>query len=76
MKTEHELALALKTMMAEVPLDEISVTSLTKRCHINRKTFYYHSEFYFCGKITTPLRQKAGQWEIIVPVQSATDEND
>lgn len=42
MKTEHELALALKTMMAEVPLDEISVTSLTKRCHINRKTFYYH----------------------------------
>ena len=42
MKTEHELALALKTMMAEVPLDDISVTSLTKRCHINRKTFYYH----------------------------------
>ena len=42
MKTEHELALALKTMMAEVPLDEISVTALTKRCHINRKTFYYH----------------------------------
>ena len=42
MKTEHELALTLKTMMAEVPLDEISVTSLTKRCHKNRKTFYYH----------------------------------
>ena len=42
MKTEHELALALKTMMAEVPLDDISVTALTKRCHVNRKTFYYH----------------------------------
>ena len=42
MKTEHELALALKTMMSEVALDDISVTSLTKRCHINRKTFYYH----------------------------------
>ena len=42
MKTEHELALALKTMMSEVPLDEISVTALTNRCHINRKTFYYH----------------------------------
>ena len=42
MKTEHELALALKTMMSEVPLDDISVTALTKRCHINRKTFYYH----------------------------------
>ena len=42
MKTEHELALALKTMMAEMPLDDISVTALTKKCHINRKTFYYH----------------------------------
>ena len=42
MKTEHELALALKTMMSEVPLDDISVTALAKRCHINRKTFYYH----------------------------------
>ena len=42
MKTEHELALALKTMMSEVPLDDISVTALTKKCHINRKTFYYH----------------------------------
>lgn len=42
MKTEHKLALALKTMMSEVPLDDISVTALTRRCHINRKTFYYH----------------------------------
>ena len=42
MKTEHELAYALKTMMSEVPLDSISVTALTRRCHINRKTFYYH----------------------------------
>ena len=42
MKTEHELALALKTMMSEMPLDDISVTSLTRRCHVNRKTFYYH----------------------------------
>lgn len=42
MKTEHELALALKTMMSEMPLDDISVTSLSRRCHINRKTFYYH----------------------------------
>lgn len=42
MKTEHELALALKTMMSEMPLDDISVTTLTKKCGINRKTFYYH----------------------------------
>ena len=42
MKTEYRLAEILKTMMSEVPLDSISVTTLTKRCHVNRQTFYYH----------------------------------
>ena len=42
MKTEYRLAEALKNMMSEVPLDSISVTSLVKRCHVNRQTFYYH----------------------------------
>ena len=42
MKTEYRLAEALKNMMSEVPLNSISVTSLTKRCHVNRQTFYYH----------------------------------
>ncbi len=42
MKTEYRLAEALKNMMSEVPLDSISVTSLTKKCHVNRQTFYYH----------------------------------
>lgn len=42
MKTEHRLAETLKNMMAVTPLDEISVTSLTKKCKINRQSFYYH----------------------------------
>ena len=42
MKTEHRLAETLKEMMAEMPLDEISVTTLVKKCHVNRQTFYYH----------------------------------
>lgn len=42
MKTEYRLAEALKNMMSEVPLDSISVTSLSKKCHVNRQTFYYH----------------------------------
>lgn len=42
MKTEYRLAEALKEMMSQVPLDSISVTSLTKKCHVNRQTFYYH----------------------------------
>ena len=42
MKTEYRLAEALKNMMAEVPLDSISVTTLAKKCKVNRQTFYYH----------------------------------
>ena len=42
MKTEYKLAEELKIMMSEMSLDDISVSLLTKRCKINRKTFYYH----------------------------------
>jgi len=43
MKTEILLAQTLKKLMSnQVPLEEISVTTLTKKCKINRQTFYYH----------------------------------
>ena len=42
MKTEYRFAEALKNMMSEVPLDSISVTTLAKKCKVNRQTFYYH----------------------------------
>ena len=42
MKTEHRFAEALKSMMSEMPLEEISVAALTRRCKVNRQTFYYH----------------------------------
>ena len=42
MKTEHQFAETLKKMMANTPLDEISVTSLSKKIGVSRKTFYYH----------------------------------
>ena len=42
MKTEHALGLALKDMMAHQPLESISVLELSKKCHVSRKTFYYH----------------------------------
>ena len=42
MKTEHKLVEALKEMMSVMPLDSISVSSLSAKCDINRKTFYYH----------------------------------
>ena len=42
MKTEYRLAAALKEMLAKVPLDSISVTALSDKCDVSRKTFYYH----------------------------------
>ena len=42
MKTEHRLTEALKSMMSELPLEEISVAALTRRCKVHRQTFYYH----------------------------------
>ena len=42
MKTEHQFAAALKAMMEEKQLDEISVISLCKKIKVNRQTFYYH----------------------------------
>lgn len=42
MKTEYRLVSALKNMMETTSLDKISVVELTKKCKINRQTFYYY----------------------------------
>lgn len=42
MKTEQELANALKELMSKESLDNITVKRLTDICGIKRQTFYYH----------------------------------
>lgn len=42
MITEAKLKYALKDMMKTLPLGEINVTELCKRCGCHRQTFYYH----------------------------------
>jgi len=42
MKSEHLLAKTLKEMMSTQSLDNISVITLSDKCGISRKTFYYH----------------------------------
>ena len=74
MKTEHRLAEALKSMMSELPLEEISVAALARRCKVNRQTFYYHfhdiyelaewslmkeTESALAGRVTTNTWQEA-----------------
>ena len=40
--TKRALVASLKELLAEKPLDKITVTDLTEHCGVNRMTFYYH----------------------------------
>ena len=44
LNTKRLLGNTLTEMMAEKPFDKITVSELTKRCGVNRQTFYYHFE--------------------------------
>ncbi len=41
-QTKHALAVALKELMAQKPIDKITIHDLTERCGIRRQNFYYH----------------------------------
>ena len=40
--TKHALAAALKALMAQRPLDKITINDITELCGIRRQNFYYH----------------------------------
>lgn len=42
MITEAKLKYTLKAMMETMPLEDINVTALCKKCGCHRQTFYYH----------------------------------
>ncbi|MBQ9794006.1 MAG: hypothetical protein IJW34_03570 [Clostridia bacterium] len=41
-KTKRAIAVALLQLLSEKPLEEITITELTLKADINRKTFYLH----------------------------------
>lgn len=41
-QTRQALAAALKELMAQKPVDKITIQDLTERCGIRRQNFYYH----------------------------------
>ena len=41
-QTKQALAAALKELMAQKPVDKITIRDLTDRCGIRRQNFYYH----------------------------------
>ena len=66
-RTKHALAAALKELMAQKPIDKISIHDLTERCGIRRQTFYYHFEdvydllrWMFQEKAVALLKQHEG----------------
>ena len=40
--TKQALSTALKELMEEQSFEKISVSDICDRCHMNRKSFYYH----------------------------------
>lgn len=40
--TKQALSTAFKELMEEQPFEKISVSDICERCHMNRKSFYYH----------------------------------
>lgn len=40
-QTKHALAAALKELMAQKPIDKITIHDITERCGIRRQNFYY-----------------------------------
>ncbi len=43
-QTKQELAAALKVLLAQKPMDKITISELTGMCRIRRQSFYYHFE--------------------------------
>ena len=43
-QTKQALAAALKELMAQKPIENITILDLTEHCGIRRQTFYYHFE--------------------------------
>lgn len=65
--TKRALALSLKNLMAEKPLDKVSIREITEGCGMKRQNFYYHFEdiyalvkWMFREEIVIPLRQHEG----------------
>ena len=62
--TEDRLAETLKVLMAEKPLNEITVQELVDRANVNRKTFYYHYHsisdlinWMYCSRLTDIINE-------------------
>ena len=66
LNTKRMLGNMLTEMMAEMPFDKISVSELTKRCGVNRQTFYYHFDT-LADLLVWNLNETGGQLLSLAP---------
>jgi AcrR family transcriptional regulator len=66
-QTKLQLVAALKTLMAQKPMDKITIAELTGICNIRRQSFYYHFEdiydllrWMFDNEAISLLKQQEG----------------
>lgn len=59
LKTKKAIAVSLMQLLAEKPLDDITITELTLKADINRKTFYLH--YTSIEDVAAELVAKAGE---------------
>lgn len=66
-QTKRSLAAALKELMAQKPIDKITIHDITERCGMRRQSFYYHFEdvydlmrWMFQDEALSLLRQHEG----------------
>ncbi len=69
--TKNALAQALKESMKEEAFCKISVSELCERCHMNRKSFYYHFRdkfdllnWIFQSEFSDILAEESDLWEV------------
>ena len=63
MTTEAKFKLALKELMKEESIDNISVTVLCKKCNCHRQTFYYHYQDIYDLIADILLNEDLGEFE-------------
>lgn len=56
MNAEEKIEKAFKELMVQKPIDKITITELTAKAHVNRKTFYNY--FYSMKDVLISIEEK------------------
>ena len=75
--TKRALAGALRELIEEMPFDKINVTHICEKCHMSRKSFYYHFkdkydlvDWIFYSEFITEVQRNAYEtaWDFLADI--------